>query len=1250
MRLQLGLLALGASSAMAASCQQGTVAGPYTAQGVDFDVICGKGLTGTSYTTQASMMAGIIEECMVACAEDASCVAIVWDNIAICSLYSSFTATTDDYTDIAVRQQQTTSTSMEPSTTSSAASATSSTVPQCQAGTYTSSTNNVQFNTACGRYYVGTEISNTVVADLQGCMDMCASDSSCVAVSLSYSGNVCHLFSHTDYSAPDASWDLAVVSSRPSSTSSADIKSSTDSTSSADSTSEAPSTTSSPPSCQSGTYSGTINQFVITCDASPNAYNTMNPLGSGYTLQTCLQACDTDSQCDAATFYERFTYCTLFNGALSTIYQSVGSVYIYKMTGTSSSSSSSSTSTSSDDAISTSASSTSSTTSSSASSTTSSAPLTCAQLGGTYTGASNTIFEVTCGAILGGSASPPTRVDSFEQCMDLCQADSTCVGVSLFPSMGRCYLVAVYVGSSAAPPYDVAIIPARLPSTSSTSSADSTSTSAAVTTTESSTESSTSIPSTSASSTSTFIHILYILYIYVFVSYVICIYVFHSYTFYSYLTYDYNIHSIFNPIHLYNFTNIIRANLLKIHVTVHDSTLTPATSTSAGSSLLSSLLTTTTTSRTEATTIVTSASTGNPRSQTSTSDTTISSSSTASEISLSSTGQTTTGTESTVMSTQQQTSPITSAPPSGSSTSPSLTASTTSSTPSTSPRNIQVLDGYDFIACMRSDEGFPTFTEVATQADMTTEICVKLAAGSIYVGVYKQTCYKADSLAGSEVVEDARCSLLCPGDPALFCGGTTGGAGRRRAIPSNRLLTIYRQSVSSSSSSSTPSQASQASIPQALPSTSKSNAATTSSPPVSSSSISSRKTTVSPAISDLSSISGTPSPTSPPSPVSPGPIRTIHVTEGVTVTEIVIAETVTTVTYVTLNPSQPGALTTTCITLTLQYTACGCDHQEYPPVDMTTIISPCRACGYLGQDIITMVVPVAACESGNVNYKPSGWFGGEAGNNGYPDRIQGHQIYTGSEGDLNSQPQPTQGQQNGEGLGYENGSSDIEAATQASGGGAQNKQPSNLQPTQGQKSGKGSGHENGPSGSKTPTQRPEDEPQNNETASPVPTQGQHNADRPGDGNGKSAVAAQTSPGRNNNNGPIAPASQSSNPLNPSKPVPLPEGQQVSSDGLKRETSVVPAPQPDTPTSPSQLVSVHGHHPAISTTFATEVEVTKEIEASESTHSLSALEPGEASSVPSEASSSEACRHQIMDCNVLFAVEIFGWELEPADIS
>jgi hypothetical protein len=99
-------------------------------------------------------------------------------------------------------------------------------------------------------------------------------------------------------------------------------------------------------------------------------------------------------------------------------------------------------------------------------------------------------------------------------------------------------------------------------------------------------------------------------------------------------------------------------------------------------------------------------------------------------------------------------------------------------------------------------------------------------------------------------------------------------------------------------------------------------------------------------------------------------------------------------------------------------------------------------------------------------------------------------------------------------------------------------------------------------------------------------------------------------------------------------LPLSPNQQSFSQGLTRETSGVPASRPATQTSPSQSVPVDGQHPGISTTFATEVEVTKEAEASDSTHAFSSLEPGEASPVPSTVSSSEAYRVRIMGWSMM----------------
>ncbi|KAF5627117.1 hypothetical protein F52700_8600 [Fusarium sp. NRRL 52700] len=99
------------------------------------------------------------------------------------------------------------------------------------------------------------------------------------------------------------------------------------------------------------------------------------------------------------------------------------------------------------------------------------------------------------------------------------------------------------------------------------------------------------------------------------------------------------------------------------------------------------------------------------------------------------------------------------------------------------------------------------------------------------------------------------------------------------------------------------------------------------------------------------------------------------------------AETVTTVTYTTVNPTNPASLITTCVPITMLYSPCGCKNQVYPTVDMTTV-----ACTQ-GGDIVTLTVPKAACETGRgtntrpiVQY-PSGWVGGhqtDAGGNSYP--------------------------------------------------------------------------------------------------------------------------------------------------------------------------------------------------------------------------------------------------------------------------
>ncbi|RKK08660.1 hypothetical protein BFJ65_g16322 [Fusarium oxysporum f. sp. cepae] len=76
-------------------------------------------------------------------------------------------------------------------------------------------------------------------------------------------------------------------------------------------------------------------------------------------------------------------------------------------------------------------------------------------------------------------------------------------------------------------------------------------------------------------------------------------------------------------------------------------------------------------------------------------------------------------------------------------------------------------------------------------------------------------------------------------------------------------------------------------------------------------------------------------------------------TKAFSYTKVIPTETVTTVTYVTVCSTNPASLTTTYVPVTITYEPCGCDHQTYPPVEMTTITLSCHACGSNGEDFPT---------------------------------------------------------------------------------------------------------------------------------------------------------------------------------------------------------------------------------------------------------------------------------------------------------
>ncbi|KAF4495925.1 pyrimidine 5 -nucleotidase [Fusarium agapanthi] len=83
----------------------------------------------------------------------------------------------------------------------------------------------------------------------------------------------------------------------------------------------------------------------------------------------------------------------------------------------------------------------------------------------------------------------------------------------------------------------------------------------------------------------------------------------------------------------------------------------------------------------------------------------------------------------------------------------STITSSTSSSPGT-PSNAPIVKGYAYDGCLGSRDNYPSFTLVATESDMTVKRCIEMSAESRYVGLYEQSCYRADSINGTEFVSN----------------------------------------------------------------------------------------------------------------------------------------------------------------------------------------------------------------------------------------------------------------------------------------------------------------------------------------------------------------------------------------------------------------------------------------------------------------------------------------------------------------
>ncbi|EKJ70279.1 hypothetical protein FPSE_09496 [Fusarium pseudograminearum CS3096] len=102
-------------------------------------------------------------------------------------------------------------------------------------------------------------------------------------------------------------------------------------------------------------------------------------------------------------------------------------------------------------------------------------------------------------------------------------------------------------------------------------------------------------------------------------------------------------------------------------------------------------------------------------------------------------------------------------------------------------------DGFNFLGCFSSENGFPGFSQAYSSEDNDADLCAISCLGSNFFGLYDNTCYCGDTLdlSTSPSIATDQCDIACPGDDSQNCGGLSGDALMRRQVSVNVLLSIY---------------------------------------------------------------------------------------------------------------------------------------------------------------------------------------------------------------------------------------------------------------------------------------------------------------------------------------------------------------------------------------------------------------------------------------------------------------------------
>ncbi|KAM0343996.1 hypothetical protein ACHAPU_008054 [Fusarium lateritium] len=292
---------------------------------------------------------------------------------------------------------------------------------------------------------------------------------------------------------------------------------------------------------------------------------------------------------------------------------------------------------------------------------------------------------------------------------------------------------------------------------------------------------------------------------------------------------------------------------------------------------------------------------------------------------------------------------------------------------------------YSYLGCFGSQTGFQTFDLSTDSDDMTIEQCVDACNGLTYIGIFEGQCYCASKLDADTraVRSESSCNRPCPGDDDQLCGGmvsqSTSSRLRRsvplrRDAPNNILLTVYADISDADQPEVPPAMApvadGTASVsdgvdggsarPTALNDQDGSNGQDDQAGAVLAATETESAIYTAETI-DVTVVAGTDVATQDASPVMV--LGTASNEQAVDATGIVDTDrepVISTITYFTVLPSDPGSLVPQESIVTMQYEHCDyCETPKLVKLPMATRVVECDGCGTNGESTVTLTVPVS---------------------------------------------------------------------------------------------------------------------------------------------------------------------------------------------------------------------------------------------------------------------------------------------------